>query len=162
MVRYFRSAKMFNILFSHSLCYQKLIWIHQSLRKLMLFPTYNVRRQAFTVFFWYFGFFLPYVKGRQFKYEQPSTALKKEQQQSPVRYRIKYLCVKQYDLKCTESIHLSRLPSRKLHSFFQNSTPKVKTPFSRLFENYGNYKISSDSVKEQAMNSPLISTSLYM
>ena len=129
MVRYFQSAKNFNILFSHSLCYQKLIWIHQSLRKLMLFPTYNVGRQDFTGFFWYFGFFLPYVKGRQVKYKQPSTALKKKQQQSPVRYRIKYLCVKLlYDLKCAESIHLSRLPSRKRHSFFQNSTPKVKTP----------------------------------
>ena len=42
----------------------------------MLFPTYNVRRQAFTGFFRYLGFFLPYVKGRQVKYKQQSTALK--------------------------------------------------------------------------------------
>ena len=152
MVRYFQSAKNFNILFLHSLCYQKLIWIHQSLRKLMLFPTYNVGRQDFTGFFWYFGFFLPYVKGRQVKYKQPSTALKKEQQQSPVRYRIKYLCVKQYDLKCTESIHLSRLPSRKLQ-FFPKFYAEGENPNIRLFENYGNYKISSDSVKEQATKS---------
>ena len=39
-----------------------------------------------------------------------------------------------------------------------------ENPNSRLFENYGNYKykIFSDSVKDQAMNSPLISTILYM